>query len=673
MCRIRGRCGADACARCEARHRRAPTVRARGHIAGRRPEDAAYRGRKAYEAQSESMNSITKSTLSMLAAYILVTLLVAWWMSGEFRTAARGVMDETARLIGHEVSAALHDVSVENLVRGDAQARERLSASLGTTARESSVLNALSIVDRAGRVVASDGVAAARTQLARPEEVFSEDRQPRLYSTFSGLFDSGSHVLLTPILEGDALVGYLRMNLNSRVISHLFDAAYWRLLLLSLAGLVAIVSVGLLSHVRMTRFQYRVTSLFDSALAGKKFEEHDAGDELGHIEKVAHRLGRELHEARGRAEHREHELAILATALKVGMLLLGPDGEIKFSNAAATDMLTDGSPRQFPKWDAKIRERLRGTLEAMRQQGVSAREIDVEEDFQGKRRRYRIEVYAIVPDDGRRYLAIVKDRDLIDALEIDLRTATRFRGLSVLYVGAAHDLRGPLNNMVVNLELLKQTLKTPGTAPPEAVRQRNYIETIQQEIYRLNRYVQALLDLTAPSHDPRGELDLVQALNEISGLIRAQAKLQHVQLDWQLPDRPVVVRCHEVQFRQVLLNVIINALEAMPDGGTLSLRLSQDDEQVVVEVCDTGPGIPEALHNRIFDMHFTTKGTGTGIGLYVARSVMEEHGGHIGLRSRSGAGTCFELRLPVSETGSKPLPIAPQESVGQSSGRKRLH
>ena len=619
------------------------------------------------------MNSITKSTLSMLAAYILVTGLVAWWMSSEFRTAAHRVMDDTARLIGHEVSAALHDVSVENLVQGDSQARQRLSASLGTTSRASSVLNALSIVDRAGMVVASDGVAATGTQLARPEEVFSEDRKPRLYSTFSGPFDSGSHVLLTPIIEGDALVGYLRMNLNSRVISHLFDAAYWRLLLLSLAGLVAIVSVGLLLHVRMTRFQYRVTSIFESAFAGRRLDEATAGDDLGHIETAVHRLGRELHEARGRAEHREHELATLATALKVGMLLLGADAEVEFSNAAATDMLTGGRPDQFGKWYAEVRGRLRGTLETMRQQGVSAREIDVEEDFDGKRRRFRIEVYAIAPEDGRRYLAIVKDRDLIDALEIDLRTATRFRGLSVLYVGAAHDLRGPLNNMVVNLELLKQTLKNSGTVRPEAVRQRNYIETIQQEIYRLNRYVQALLDLTAPSQDPRGELDLAQTLNEISGLIRAQAKLQHVQLDWQLPDRPVVIRCHEVQFRQVLLNVIINALEAMPDGGTLSLRLSQDDERVSVEVCDTGPGIPEALHERIFDMHFTTKATGTGIGLYVARSVIEEHGGHIGLRSRSGGGTCFDLQLPAIEAGREPLSVAPQDADGEGPRQQRLH
>ena len=610
----------------------------------------------------------------MLVAYIVVTVLLAWWMSSEFRSAAHGVMDQTARLIGHEVSAALHDVSVDNLVQGDPQARRRLSQSLGSTARASSVLSALSIVDRNGTVVASDGMAAVGSQLARPSDVFSEDSEARLFSTFAGPFDTGNHVLLTPILKADvpgddALVGYIQMNLNNRAIGDLYEAAYWRLLILSLAGLIAIVTVGILMHIRMSKFQYRVASLFDSALAGKRFEEPAANDDLGQIQSAAQRLGRELYEARGRAELSRHELATLATALKVGMLLLDGGAEVQFSNAAAREMLSGGRPDEFTKWYAEISDLLRETMADMRRKDAPTSEVDIALDFDAGRRRFRVELYAMTPQAGGRHLVVVKDRDMTDALETDLRTATRFRGLSVLYVGAAHDLRGPLNNMVVNLELLKQTLKNADperAARPEAVRQRNYIETVQQEVYRLNRYVQALLDLTAPTQDAVGELDLAQALNEIAGLIRAQAKLQHVELDWQSPDRPIVIRCHQVQFRQVLLNVIINALEAMPDGGTLTLRLSQEASSVHVEICDTGPGIPENLHQRIFDMHFTTKKTGTGIGLYVAQSIIAEHGGYIGVRNRPGGGACFDLHVAASEAA----PSVPSGSEGLADLRR---
>lgn len=602
------------------------------------------------------MNSVTKSTLWMLFAYILVAFGMAWWMGTELRTAARTVMGDTARLIGQEVSGALHEVSVDNLIMGDSRARKRLGAAVESTARASSVLSALSIIDANGNVVASDDSSALGKTLARPDKVFETDREPRLFSTFAGPFDTGTHLLLTPIFKDRSLVGYIQMNLNNRVIGRLFEATYWRLLLFGLMGFVAIISVGIVLHVRLSRFQYRIATMFDSALAGNRVEEGPEGDEFGEIQSAAYRLGRELHAARGRAEQSQQELDTVSSVLKVGMMLLGPTGKLEFSNSAAQEILTGGQPALFTDQIASIQESLHVAVERLRVGGVTNINVDVELTIDAVRRRFRMELYAMDQQDWRRFLAIVKDRDMIDALENDLRTATRFRGLSTLYVGAAHDLRGPLNNMVVHLELLKQGLKPSGKggdSGPDLTRQRHHIDIIQQEIYRLNRYVQALLDLTAPTQDTRSVLDLVQALTEISGLLRAQAKLQRVELNWQLPESPIYILCQQVQLRQVLLNIIINALESMPSGGVVKVSLQQDAEQVMIEICDTGPGIPEALQQRIFEMHFTTKNTGTGIGLYVARSVVNELGGQITLRSSLGEGTCFTITIPVEAAATK--------------------
>lgn len=249
----------------------------------------------------------------------------------------------------------------------------------------------------------------------------------------------------------------------------------------------------------------------------------------------------------------------------------------------------------------------------------------------------------------RGFLSKMEKRDSLEALKSDLMTATRFRSLTILQVGAAHDLRGPLNNMVVNLELLKQSLKSPAQieiGSAEWLRRNHYITVMQQEIYRLNRYVQALLDLTAASEDNRQETDIVQMLTEITGLIRAQAKLQRVNIEWYFPDHPVIVPCQLVQLRQVLLNIIINAMEAMPEGGDLLITLREDVDTAVAEIHDTGEGVPAALHPQIFDMHFTTKETGTGIGLYVAKSIIDEMKGEISFISKEGEGTCFSVRLP---------------------------
>lgn len=249
----------------------------------------------------------------------------------------------------------------------------------------------------------------------------------------------------------------------------------------------------------------------------------------------------------------------------------------------------------------------------------------------------------------RRALSRIGDRDILKALDCDLLTATRYRSLTILQAGAAHDLRGPLNSMVVNLELLKQSMNAPGRTAgndSESGRRDHYINVIQQEIYRLNRYVQALLELTAPSDGGCLEADVVQLVTEITGLIRAQAKLQRVHLDWYLPDHPVIVPCQKIALRQVLLNLIINALEAMPEGGDLLITLREDAAMAVVDIHDTGVGVPEAQHQRIFEMYFSTKETGTGIGLYVSKSIINEMNGDITFISKAGEGSCFTVHIP---------------------------
>ena len=284
------------------------------------------------------MTSITKSTLWMLLIYGLVAFAMAWWMESELRTAAHTVMGDTARLIGREVSGALHEVSVDNLIQGDRRARSRLREAVESTARASSVLSALSIIGSDGTIVASDDPATVGQQLALPAEVFALDREPKLFSTFAGPFDTGTHLLLTPVFKEGALVGYIQMNLNNRVIGRLYEATYWRLLMLGLMGFVAIIVIGIVLHFRLSRFQYRVASMFDSALAGNRMEEVEAGEEFARIQSAARRLGSELEAARGRAELSRQELDTVATVLKVGMLVIGSDGKLAFSDRAAQEM-----------------------------------------------------------------------------------------------------------------------------------------------------------------------------------------------------------------------------------------------------------------------------------------------------------------------------------------------
>ena len=131
-------------------------------------------------------------------------------------------------------------------------------------------------------------------------------------------------------------------------------------------------------------------------------------------------------------------------------------------------------------------------------------------------------------------------------------------------------------------------------------------------------------------------------------LVSPQAKQQRVAVETSLPEGPVPFTGHRDRLKQALLNIAMNALEAMPSGGHLAINLENSDGQIRIALRDSGPGISPELQSQIYKMHFTTKSGGTGIGLYVARSVVESHGGDIQVETAAGGGTCFQICLPVT-------------------------
>jgi signal transduction histidine kinase len=136
-------------------------------------------------------------------------------------------------------------------------------------------------------------------------------------------------------------------------------------------------------------------------------------------------------------------------------------------------------------------------------------------------------------------------------------------------------------------------------------------------------------------------------VQEIERLLEPQARLQQVAFETHLPGVAVRIAGQRDRLKQAILNVAINALDAMAEGGALEMRLEAHAEEAEVLIGDSGPGIPEEVRSRIFDAHFTTKTTGTGIGLYLARSIVEAHGGEITVETAPGQGSTFRLRLPT--------------------------
>jgi len=201
--------------------------------------------------------------------------------------------------------------------------------------------------------------------------------------------------------------------------------------------------------------------------------------------------------------------------------------------------------------------------------------------------------------------------------------------------------------MVINLELLKDVLPADEDVERLAKRQR-YIGVLGDEVQRLNRSLTALLTQTARPAEASQQFDLRAIVEELATLLGPQAKAQHVTIETTLPPDPLPIDGRRDRVKQALLNVAINGLEAMSEGGTMQMTAAREGNEAHVTIHDEGAGIPADIVPRIYAMHFTTKSGGTGIGLYVARSVVLAHHGTIRVDSAPGAGTTVHIGLPLA-------------------------
>jgi signal transduction histidine kinase len=219
--------------------------------------------------------------------------------------------------------------------------------------------------------------------------------------------------------------------------------------------------------------------------------------------------------------------------------------------------------------------------------------------------------------------------------------------VSRLVGGLAHEIKNPLSTMNLNLRLLQEDVEkhTDETHQRWARRLRN----VQAESDRLRGILDDFLRFAGKLELHRGNTDLVELIHELTDFFQPQAEASRVVLRTHLPDQPVICRIDADLFKQALLNLMLNAVDAMGEGGELFIRLSADDDEALIEVIDTGQGIEPEIREKVFEIYYSTKKNGSGIGLPMTRRLIQEHGGSIELHSEPGKGTRFAIHLPRTD------------------------
>ncbi|MCA1733873.1 MAG: PAS domain S-box protein, partial [Acidobacteria bacterium] len=251
------------------------------------------------------------------------------------------------------------------------------------------------------------------------------------------------------------------------------------------------------------------------------------------------------------------------------------------------------------------------------------------------------------------YVAIKRDVTEEVALGEQLRHAQKIQAIGTLAGGVAHDF----NNLLQAMLSIVQLLKRKGTESPRLV---EHLDQLDKTIHRGSSLTRQLLLFARRESSKRETLDLNQILGDLVAFLRRVVRA-NIRLTVEPANAPLRISADRGQIEQVITNLAGNAIDAMPEGGSLSIVAGGDGHAAWLKVSDTGTGIPEAIRDRIFEPFFTTKeaGQGTGLGLSVVHGIVAAHEGRIDVECPAEGGTLFRVEFPLQGPAAVPEPIAP--------------
>jgi PAS domain S-box-containing protein len=472
------------------------------------------------------------------------------------------------------------------------------------------------------------------------------------------VYDANIGLELDKQAFGSVRVGVSSVFLRNELTPKLQQAAFFSVVAifcsLVLAAVVSNVALGPLKTIARN---------LDSASAGDVLsdEETSADDEVGLVSlKISH-LGRQIRDTNQIFSALKDNVEQVMTKLQDGLMLFTRDSRVVLVSASAEKFL--GRPR---------REILGRTAEEIFSDGTVLGAV-VLPAFQKQRSLVQ---YEFDSADGRRVqvsldfiqekgtpigaLLTMRDAESVRRIEDEIEISRRLSASGRLTRGVAHEVKNPINAIVLHLQLLQNKLQQDD---PDT---RRHMDIIGNEIHRLDRVVQILVDFTRPLDLRLEEVDLRKILESVSALAAPDAARHGVRVALEIPgeelrngqlpgeDDALMVRVDSDLMKQAILNLVLNGVQSMTAGGTLTVKARRDEEMILAEVMDQGCGIPPDAQEKIFELYYTTKGDkgGSGIGLAQTYQIMQWHYGSVEFDSIVGAGTTFRLRLPAA--GMKP-------------------
>jgi PAS domain S-box-containing protein len=472
-------------------------------------------------------------------------------------------------------------------------------------------------------------------------------RKLRLIFSPPAVYDVQLPLLLNGVNFGSIHVGvstvFLRNELAPRLQHAIMLSGIAILCSLILAAALSRLALGPLEHINRS-----LDSMSESS--GQDLSVENEHDEYGMVSlKIAH-LGRQMRDAREIFSALKSNVDQIMSSLQDGLMLFTSDSRVVLVSAAIERFLGRSRSELLGRRLKEIvsAETAFGAsmLDAFRlHHNVEQREIEMPN---GRHVQVALD---FIQEKGTQIGALLTMRDTESArrIEDEIELSRRMSASGRVTRGVAHEVKNPINAIVLHLQLLRNKLQQ---IDPDTTR---HVDIIDSEIHRLDRVVQILVDFTRPRDLHLEEVDLRLVIDEVSLLAAPDTEQHGVKLIRELPDENIPVKIDVDLVKQAILNVVLNGVQAMPKGGILTIAAHRNEDSIVTEIRDQGTGISPDLQDKIFELYFTTKKTGSGIGLAQTYQIMQWHYGSVDFESADGKGTIFRLRLPMAEIRSQSL------------------
>ncbi len=600
----------------------------------------------------------------------LVVAIVAIMSAYHLATLARVSLEET-QLRGEILARAVYQraravvpppgTDLATALRQDGGVRSILESGIGYTPN----VTYAAIVDTNGVTIVHPFPSEEGKPLPEQEELGPVIRRGAR-SQLEAVYSDKTYEVRQALLAGEEQFGSIRIGISTILINQQFKSA----LNTALGTVLAALLIATIVAVVLAQWMLRPIHVIQSGLTRLGRGELDVtlelpGDEFRDLGSSFDAVSAQLSAVRAKPlPTASTDLESVMENLEDAVALFSPSGEVIFTNTAMKALLAEHS--EHPAMRQLIDQTLAGRKSLGPVPITAAAHAEAGLDRQADAPERLLVTHAIEDSSGRFIGAMLVARNLgyLSHVHSTLNYSRKLAALGRLMAGVAHEVKNPLNAMTIHLELVKRKLAMrqpvaavagaaagpnpgPGQVPAPNVDITKHLNTIGQEIRRLDEVVVGFLKFARPDELKLQPVSLAELVSDVATTVGPEAERFNVTMKVECPPDSPRINADPGMLRQALLNLALNACQAMPSGGSLRITCrAAARKRVEIDVEDTGVGIPPENLSRIFDLYFTTKEQGSGIGLSMVYRIVQLHDGEVEVQSTPGHGTRFRMVFP---------------------------